>query len=108
VPRGGDHGLTVSHAVPSQSTVGCGNGGELVQPAGQGDTEQRTPHPRPVDFGMSGREMPQGGAVFGVAEHVLDRCPVPVPVLDLGSRVAGGHVEVGDDERVPVDRVGGG
>ena len=33
---------------------------------------------------------------------------MPVPLLHLRGRLAGGRVEVGDDERVPVDRVGGG
>ena len=52
--------------------------------------------------------MPQRGAVLGVAEQVLDRGAVPVPVLDRGGPLAGGHVEVGHDERVAVDGVGGG
>jgi hypothetical protein len=47
VPQGGDHGLTVADAVPGQGAVGRGGGGELVQPAGQGDTEQRAPKSRP-------------------------------------------------------------
>jgi hypothetical protein len=52
VPQGCDHGLALAHAVPEQSALGCWSGGELMQPAGQGDTEQRTPHPRSVDLGM--------------------------------------------------------
>jgi hypothetical protein len=46
--------------------------------------------------------------VFGVAEQVLDLGAVPVPVLDRGGLLAAGDVEVGDDERVSVDRFGGG
>ena len=37
---------------------------------------------------------------------VLHLGAVPVPVLDGGGLVAGADVEVGDDERVGVDRVG--
>jgi hypothetical protein len=47
----------------------------------------------------------QCGAVLGVAEQVLDRGAVAVPVLDRGRPVAAGDVEVGHDERVAVDRV---
>ena len=50
--------------------------------------------------------MAQRGPVFGVAEPVFHLGAVAVPVLDLRGRGAGGHVEVGDDERVGVDGVG--
>ena len=33
---------------------------------------------------------------------------MPVPVLDRGRPLTGGHVKVGHDERVAVDGVGGG
>src|SRR6188472_1858022 len=35
VPQGGDHGLAIADAVSGQGAVGCGGGGELVQPAGE-------------------------------------------------------------------------
>ena len=77
--------------------------GELVQPAGDARGEQRAPHPRGVDLRVSRREVPQGGPELAVAEHVLDRGPVPVPVLHRDRPLTGGHVQVGQDERVAVD-----
>jgi hypothetical protein len=40
--------------------------------------------------------VPKGSPELGVAEHVLDRGPVPVPVLHRDRPLTGGHVEVGD------------
>jgi hypothetical protein len=45
---------------------------------------------------------------LGVPKDVLDRGPVPVPMLYPGRLGRGGDVEVGHDERVGVDGVGGG
>jgi hypothetical protein len=50
--------------------------------------------------------MAQGGAVFAVAEEVLDAGAMPVPVLDRGRLLRCGHVQVGQDERVAVDALG--
>ena len=52
--------------------------------------------------------MTQRSAVLGITEDVLDRCPVPVPVLHRGRFVRCGHIEVGHDERVTIDGVEGG
>ena len=105
VPQGGDHGLAVADTVPEQAAVGGGGGGELVQPAGEAGGEQRAPHPRPVDLGISRGQVAQRGAVLGVAEQVLHLGAVAVPVLDRGGALAGGDVEVGHDERVAVHGV---
>ena len=53
-------------------------------------------------------EVPQGGAELAVAEDVLHRGAVPVPVLGGYRLVRAGHVQVGQDERVGVDRPGAG
>ncbi len=47
--------------------------------------------------------MPQGGAELAVAEDVLHRGAVPVPVLGGGGLIRRGHVQVRQDERVAVD-----
>ena len=70
VSQGGDHRLAVTDAVPDRAAVRAGAGGELVQPAGESGGEQR-PHPRPVDLGISRREVAQRGTVLGVPEQVL-------------------------------------
>jgi hypothetical protein len=49
--------------------------------------------------------MTEGGAVLAVAEDVLHGGPVPVPVLHGGGLARCGHVQVGQDERVAVDRL---
>src|SRR5512133_788419 len=77
VSQGGDHGLAAADTVAEQPGARAGRS-ELVQPAGDAGREQRTPHPGGVDLRVSGREGPQGGPELGVAEHVLDRGPVPV------------------------------
>ena len=41
VSQGGDHGLAVADAVTKELPAGSGGGGELVQPAGDADREQR-------------------------------------------------------------------
>jgi len=94
--------------VPVQDVLACGGGGELVQPCGHGRGEQGAPHLGHIDLGVSGREMPEGSAGLAVAEEVLHRGAVPVPVLRSGSLVRAGHVEVRQDERIGVDRAGGG
>jgi len=103
--QGGDHGLTSAGTVSDQPPVAAG-GGEVVQPAGAGSGEQRSPHPGPVHRVLPRREVAQRGAVLGVAEQILHAPAVAVPVLDLRGVIAGGHVEVGHDERGGVDRVG--
>src|SRR5919106_1712719 len=50
--------------------------------------------------------MTQGSAVLAVAEDVLDAGAPPVPALDRGGGGRGGHVPVGQHERVAVDGVG--
>ena len=57
---------------------------------------------------MAAGQVPQGGAVLAVAEEVLDRGAVPVPVPGGGRLVRGGDVRVGQDEAVGVDRAGPG
>ena len=52
--------------------------------------------------------MPQGGAGLAVAEQVLHRGAVTVPVLGGGRPGRAGHVQVRQDEAVGVDRAGGG
>src|SRR6266540_3680572 len=52
--QGGDHGLAVADAVSGQGVVGQDGAGELVEPAGEGGGQQRTPHPGAVDFGVAG------------------------------------------------------
>ncbi len=83
-PQGGDHGLAAAHPVPVHDVLAGRAGGELVQPGGHARGEQRAPHPRQVDLGISGREVPEGGAELAVAEQVLHRGAVPVPVLRGG------------------------
>ena len=89
---------------PARMSCAGGGGGELVQPGGHGRGEQRAPHPGQVDLGVSGGEVPEGGAELAVAEDVLHRGAVPVPVLGRGRLVRAGHVQVGQDEAVGVDR----
>ena len=50
--------------------------------------------------------MPEGGTELAVAEDVLHRGAVPVPVLGGHRLVRAGHVQVRQDERVGVDRSG--
>ena len=50
--------------------------------------------------------MTQRGTVFGVAEDVFDLGAVAVPVLDAGGVGRGGHLKVGQDERIAIDRIG--
>ena len=52
--------------------------------------------------------MPEGSAELAVTEDVLHRGAVPVPVLGGHRLVWAGHVQVGQDERVGVDRPGTG
>ena len=68
-------------------TTYCCRGGELVQPGGHGRGEQPPPHPGQVNVGMSRRAMPQGGAELAVAEQVLHRGAMTVPVLRSSSLV---------------------
>jgi hypothetical protein len=49
--------LAVADAVSGQPTVQTGDGGEVVQSAGDVDREQSTPQPRLIDLGISRREM---------------------------------------------------
>jgi hypothetical protein len=59
VSQGGNHRLVaVADTVPEQRAVGGAAGGELVQPAGQAGSEQRSPHPLPVTL-----EIPRGQVV---------------------------------------------
>jgi hypothetical protein len=53
-------------------------------------------------------DVPEGGAELAVAEDVLHRGAVPVPVLRRRRLVRGSHVQVGQDERVGVDCPGPG
>ena len=92
---------------PSSSPSGAGVAVSWCSQPAMVAREQRAPHPRAVDLRISGGEVAQRGAVLGVAEDVLDAGAVPVPVLHRGRPVRGGHVEVGHDERVGVDRGGG-
>src|SRR2546429_9312089 len=48
-------------------------------------------------------EVPQRGAELAVAEDVLHRGAVTVPLLRGGRLIRAGHVQVGQDERVGVD-----
>ena len=54
--------MAVADAVTEQLPVGSGGGGELVNPAGDADREQRTPIHAGVDLGISRWQMPQRGA----------------------------------------------
>ena len=93
---------------PARMSSPSGDGGELVQPGGHARGEQRAPHPGQVHLGISGGKMPESSAELAVTEDVLHRGAVPVPVLHSGRLVRGGHVQVGQDERVGVDRPGTG
>jgi hypothetical protein len=43
--------------------------------------------------------------VLAVAEHVLDAGAMPVPELDLRGFARCGHITIGQDEGIGVDRV---
>jgi hypothetical protein len=89
--------------VPVHDVLARGAGGELVQPGGHGRGQQRTPHPRQVHLGISGREVTEGGADLAVAEDILHRGAVPVPVLRGHRPGRAGHVQAGQDEGVGID-----
>jgi hypothetical protein len=58
VPQGGDHGFAVADSEPEQwgrsvLSIGVGDGGEVVEPAGEAGAINAPPHPGPVDVGVS-------------------------------------------------------
>src|SRR5256885_1039340 len=84
VPQSGDHGFAVAGAPPGElAGGGIFGGGELMEPGGHGCGQQGTPHPGGVHLDITGGEVAQRGAVFAVAEDVLDAGAVSVPVLNL-------------------------
>lgn len=74
VTQSGDHDLAIADAVTGQLPAGSGSRGELVQPAGDADCDQRAPHPRVVGelgdwqralVGVQGRRDPNHPQVSG-------------------------------------------
>ena len=83
VAKSGDHGLAAADTVPCQGFPTAAEGpGEFMEPGGHVHGQQRCVHPGGVDFLVAAGQMTECGPVLAVPEDVLDRGPLPIPVLN--------------------------